>query len=105
MEAAPAGALRELPTVEVLQLLVDRRHRCLRPWKAPAELCPVSHAKGSSQETESLVPVLKPGMGTTSGNPALHISIPVGETQASWIPGSVGSFQEEEKWQEQSYSK
>lgn len=63
LEAAPAGALRELPTVEVPQLLMDRRHRCLRPWKAPAELCPVSHAKGSSQETESLVPVLKPEDG------------------------------------------
>lgn len=61
LEAAPAGALCELPTVEVLQL--DRGHCCLHLWKGPAGLCLVSHAKGSSQEMESLVPVLKPGDG------------------------------------------
>lgn len=105
LESAPAGALPELPSVEVLQLLgplskgIDRGHRCLGPWKGPAELCPVSHAKGSLQKTEPLVPVLKP---------ADHFwkpCCPSHQHSCWWVTDFLDSRAEEEKWQGQSFSR
>lgn len=92
---APKGAQCDLVRPKE-PLPSNRSHAGRDLWKGPPDLCPLGHVRASSQETESLVPLHRPSLRAASGNPAMCISLPVGEKADFLGPGQVSSFQEGE---------